>query len=91
VLAEAGTAPADRFDRAFHLALGRGPRLEETAILERLLLRHHRQYRDDPSAARDVLAVGEAPAPPELDPAELAAWTSVTRVILNLHETMTRN
>ena len=27
----------------------------------------------------------------QLDPAELAAWTSVARVILNLHETITRN
>ena len=29
--------------------------------------------------------------PPDVDPAELAAWTSVARVLLNLHETITRN
>jgi hypothetical protein len=29
--------------------------------------------------------------PPRVDPAELAAWTSVARVLLNLHETNTRN
>ena len=27
----------------------------------------------------------------KLDPAELAAWTSVSRAILNLHEVITRN
>ena len=31
------------------------------------------------------------PAPPSIDPVELAAWTSVCRTILNLHETVTRN
>jgi uncharacterized protein DUF1553 len=91
VLQEAGTDPPARFDHAFRLALGRGPRPGEVAILERLLLTHHRQYQDDPAGARDLLRIGETPAPARLDPAELAAWTSVTRVILNLHETMTRN
>ena len=37
-----------------------------------------------------LLDVGDAPAPKDLDPPELAAWTSVARVILNLHETITR-
>ena len=32
-----------------------------------------------------------APATKEIAPAELAAWTSVARTILNLHETITRN
>ena len=32
-----------------------------------------------------------SPVPKDLDVAELAAWTSVARVILNLHETITRN
>jgi len=34
--------------------------------------------------------VGDAKAPADLRPAELAAWTSVARTILNLHETITR-
>ena len=37
-----------------------------------------------------MLAVGDAPAPKDLPEPELAAWTSVARVILNLHETITR-
>ena len=57
----------------------------------RLLIEHQRQYQDDPAAARDLLGIGDAPAPAGVDPAELAAWTSVTRVLLNLHETITRN
>jgi hypothetical protein len=56
-----------------------------------LLVKHERQYREDPAAARALLGIGDAPTPAGLDPAELAAWTSVTRVLLNLHETITRN
>jgi hypothetical protein len=37
-----------------------------------------------------VLKVGFR-EPPPLKPAELAAWTSAARVLLNLHETITRN
>ena len=36
------------------------------------------------------LAVGESPRDEELDPAELAAWTMVASVILNLDETVTK-
>jgi hypothetical protein len=91
MIREAGTDPAARLDRVFRLALARPPRPEETAILTRLRLEHQAQYRDDPAVARDLAGIGETPAPTGIDPAELAAWTSVTRVILNLHETMTRN
>src|SRR5262249_28396499 len=91
VLRESPTDPTARLQRAFRLALGRGPRSEEVALLERLLLKHQRQYQGTPAQARDLLSMGETPSPPRGDPAELAAWTSVTRVLLNLHETMTRN
>jgi hypothetical protein len=91
VLEEAGRACTARLDRAIRLALGRSPRPVEVALLERLLLKHQRQYQEAPAEARDLLSIGGTPAPPRVDPAELAAWTSVTRVILNLHETMTRN
>jgi Protein of unknown function (DUF1553) len=40
------------------------------------------------NAAR-LLAIGNAPAPKNIPPAELAAWTQVCRVILNLHESIT--
>ncbi len=48
-------------------------------------------YREDKAAAADLLKVGQLPRPAGIDPAELAAWTSAARVLLNLHETITRN
>jgi hypothetical protein len=35
--------------------------------------------------------VGEAPLARGFDPVELAALATVTRAVLNLHETITRN
>jgi hypothetical protein len=37
------------------------------------------------------LHVGFRPVPADLDAADLASWTTITRVILNLHETITRD
>ena len=47
-------------------------------------------YKQNPAAALKLQSVGESARNESLDPAELAAWTSVARVILNLHETITR-
>jgi mono/diheme cytochrome c family protein len=91
LIAEAGTDPSARLDRAFRLSLARPPRAAEAEVLLQLLAKHERQYRGDPAAARELLGLGEAPAPAGLDAVELAAWTSVARVLLNLHETITRN
>ena len=48
-------------------------------------------YRADGAAAESLLKVGFSPAPAAFDKTELAAWTHVARVLLNLHETITRS
>ena len=65
-----------------------GPK--ELAILSRLLEKHRAEFAADRTAAAALLAVGEAPVNANMDLAELAAWTSVARVLLNLHDTVTR-
>jgi hypothetical protein len=85
----AGTGPRIRF--AFREVLSRPARPAEVGLLEALYRKHLAQYRADPKAAAALLAVGDRPAPKDMDAAELAAWTSVARVVLNLHETITRN
>lgn len=83
--------PRARLDRAFQLVLSRPPRAQEAAVLMGLLNRHYNQYAAQPAAARDLLRTGDSPNPAGVDPAELAAWTSVARVLLNLHEAITRS
>ncbi len=75
---------------AYQQALNRDPLPDEKAALLALHKNHLTEYRSDVESAEALTTVGLATSPVELDPAELAAWTSVTRVILNLHETITR-
>ena len=82
---------ADRLRRMFALATSR-PKLQqaEAATLKGLLRRHRAVYASDRDAARALVSVGLRPVPGDLDVTELAAWTSVARVILNLDEAITR-
>ena len=86
-----GQTTAERLAFAFQEVLSRAPRPEESAVLTALLEKHQREFTTEKDSARQFLAIGQSPAPPALEPGELAAWMSVTRVLLNLHETITRN
>jgi len=88
-IATAGATDEARLRHAFLLALAREPKAAETASLQRFLATQREHYRSDIDAAQKLLRVGRAPAPAG-DPAELAAWTSVARVILNGQEVITR-
>ncbi len=89
---EGGADPRARVDLGFQLALSRpAHRYELLILIEHLMQPHFAQYKADPAAARALLGTGLEPNPGDIDPAELAAWTSVARVILNLHETITRS
>jgi len=90
VLRECSGASEERLVRIWQLALQRNPREEEVKTMLALLELHRNAYRADPQAAEALLKVGFAPAPADMDKVELAAWTHVARVLLNLHETITR-
>ena len=81
----------DRLDLAFRLALARPPSKEEIGVLQNLLEKERAIYAENEKDALAFLQTGEKPADANLEPVELAAWTSIARVILNLHETITRN
>jgi Protein of unknown function (DUF1553)/Protein of unknown function (DUF1549)/Planctomycete cytochrome C len=91
LIREGGADPRARLERAFRLAVARPPRAQELPVLMELVRRHLEQFRADPGIAREAVLFGHAAVPPGIDPAELAAWTSVARVLLNLHETITRS
>jgi hypothetical protein len=90
ILEEGGADAPSRIEWAWRQALQRSPRVDEVSTARALLNRHVEEYRRDPQAAAALVKVGFSAAPKDLDSAELAAWTNVARVILNLHETITR-
>jgi hypothetical protein len=82
---------ADHLNMAYRRALSRNAKPEEIKVLESLLEKHRAEFKKDAEGAKKLLAVGISPVPKDVDAVELAAWTSVCRVILNLHEVVTRN
>jgi hypothetical protein len=91
ILAQGGATKATEISWAYECALSRKPREEESRLLLDLLEKHAKQFRQDQAAAVQFLSTGQHHTATNRDVAELAAWTSVARVILNLHETITRN
>ena len=90
VTREAGSDDRARLERAFQLALARPVKPRESVSLLKLLADQRVAFKAAPEDARKLTAIGLKPTPEGTDPVELAAWTSVCRVVLNLHETITR-
>lgn len=81
----------DRLDAAFLLALSRTASDGEHIRLNTFHQQQLTHYAANPSDVDNLISGnGMFTAPEEVDPLSLAAWTQVCRVILNLHETITR-
>ena len=59
--------------------------------MSKLLDFANKDFKQRPDAAKELITIGQTPASADLDTIELAAWTSVSRALLNLSETTTRN
>jgi hypothetical protein len=91
VMKTGGTTVREKLNYAYSLALSRDIQDAESKVLTALHEKHLNEYSADKAAALKFLAVGQRALAKDVDPAELAAWTSVARTILNLHEVITRN
>jgi hypothetical protein len=90
IMTEGGTSPGERITLAFRLALSRPPSETERKILLAGYEHHLANYRKDPHGALKLLRFGESPRKEKLDVSELAAYTAVTGLILNLDEVITK-
>jgi hypothetical protein len=92
VLSNQGKADDNtRIQLAYQLATSRLPDETETVVLQNLLQVSRDYYGKDSVGSDELLSVGMSKAGKDLPKAELAAWTTVTRAILNTSETITRN
>ena len=87
---EGGASTSDRLGWAYRRALSRKPTADELPILMGLYKKHLEEFTENKEAGQQLISTGQWPIPDDLAAPELAAWTSVARVILNLHETITR-
>ncbi|MCW5559357.1 MAG: DUF1553 domain-containing protein, partial [Verrucomicrobiae bacterium] len=86
----AGATPEDRARHGFRLCLTRQPTAGELAGLVGLYTRTQKKYRSDPVRARELATQPLGDLPEGFDAVELAAWTVVGNVLLNLDETLMR-
>ena len=90
MMKEGGVNPRERIDYAFRLATARPVKSHESEILLDTFQQFQDSYLKDPEAAVQFLSEGESERDKTLDPAELASYTSVASLILNLDETVTK-
>lgn len=90
LLVEKSSDDAARIQTAFGLALGRRAGDKEISSLNAFLKEQREAYRKNSVDAGKIIRVGLSPVADKPDPVELAAWTSLCRVVLNLQETITR-
>ncbi len=87
---EGGTTAAERINRAFRLALIRPPQASETERLVNLFEKVKADYANNAKEAETLATDPIGPLPSGMEPAELAAYTVVANVILNLDETFVK-
>ncbi len=91
LMTEGGKAPTERIRFAYRTILAREPETLEADIVGKLLTQFVDRYQKDPAAAARALRVGESPVRAGLAEPELAAYTLIANLLLNLDETVMRN
>ncbi len=90
ILLEGGATTDQRIHFAFRLATARQPTPRELTVLRRVFEQQLARFSADSAAAAKLLTFGESARNEQLPIAELAAWSAVANVILNLDETVTK-
>jgi mono/diheme cytochrome c family protein len=97
LIREGGATDEERVATGVRRCLSRNPRPDETNVLLTFLERERKKFGEPGANPWALLDDGEKAKPEmlsgfphDIQPADLAAWTAVARVILNLDETISR-
>ena len=90
VMREGGVDNRSRAIYAFRLGTGRAPNERELQSLLNFWEEQYRYFEDRTSAALAVALSDVRTLPPEVNLHKVAAWAMVSRAILNLDETVTK-
>jgi hypothetical protein len=89
MMQDGGSSPENKIEWGFRRVTQRPPQPKELQTLTGAWKTEFAQYRSHPDTALQLVHNGNAPVP-QLDPPELAAYTVVANVLLNLDEIITR-
>ena len=85
-----GADAKSKVDYAFRSVVSRFPTVQESATLQQLYREYQAEFKKSPSEAEEFLQVGDMPRNASLTADELAAWTMIAHLILNLSESVTK-
>ncbi|MCW1925089.1 DUF1553 domain-containing protein [Luteolibacter arcticus] len=88
MMKEGGGSDDLRLTHGFRLCTSRAPDEADVRLLLSALKLLRQQYQADPEAARKLIAAGESKPDAALDSVELAAFTGMASLLLNLDETL---
>ena len=75
----------------FETALNRHPTSIESNLLIESLRAHRQEFDSHQENAKQLIAIGEQPATGNHDPVELAAWTMMANLVMNMDEFVSKN
>ena len=87
---EGGETPQARLVYLFETATARLPKPTEKALLLETFQAHYQELAADPEAAKQLIDVGESEPDETLEAVEVAAWTMIANLILNLDEVLNK-
>ena len=90
VLSRKEDSDQQRLRLAFIMATSRAPTDSETHILTDTLSEQRKEFNAHPERASEFITNGKSLPSSDYDPVELAAWTSLGSILLNLDETISR-
>lgn len=90
LIKQGGKQPEQRIQYLSELVLSHDPSPQMASVLQQSLNQMEKHYATDPTAAHDLVAVGEKPRDAAIPPPELAAWTMVVSEVLNLDEALNK-
>jgi hypothetical protein len=82
--------PTARLNLAFRTATCRQPTADETATMLKVMKDVQAKFKMDAEKTKAYLTTGESKADDNLDPLELATYSAMCHILLNLDETITR-
>ena len=91
IIHKGGKQDQTKISWAWRAATSRNPSREEIEIVQDLLNQNRKRYAQDLKSAEDLIGFGESEPDAKIKPLELAPWTLVANMILNLDEVVNKN
>ncbi|MDF1859721.1 MAG: PSD1 and planctomycete cytochrome C domain-containing protein [Verrucomicrobiales bacterium] len=91
VLTEGGASDQERIRWAWRTVTARWPEPDEEETVLNALTQHRNRYASDEVAAKELTSYGESETDPKLNRVDLAAYTLIANLLLNLDETVNKN